>query len=586
MCHQGEADSGFLSADDQGGKSSAQEVSTNKTYVVSAVFPGEKSIHCSFPVDGVETRFMADTGAEITLLPETHPSVQHRNSCCNATKIQPVTVDGKPIPLLGSLVLTVEVNGSQVPHTFFITKGTQIQPILGLDFMRKMEKVEIDFSQGGKIAFGGVRADYCAEKEDLHPTRVVRKIGVQLLQDVRMPPRHEKIVMGKLVTDDSEGFSKLEAQTLLVEPSHGDGEKVIWGRCLVTAREGKVPIRVCNPSAVEVVLSAGKSVGSAEYLPEDPLVAVVSEDIMTADSDTSGGENVVMKLLEQAEVTPEEKGIINKFLLHHKEAFSLHGELGHYDEKLFRIDTGDATPIRCMPRPVPHHKKVEIDKQIDDMLAKGLIQPTDSEWASPVLMVKKKDGSLRFCIDYRRLNDITKHDAFPLPNINDCLASLGKGCKYFSSLDLASGYWQMGMDKESQEKAAFTTHRGLFKPLVQPFGPKGGVAHFSRVMDSLLGSLQWKMLLIYLDDILVFGKDFQEHLDRLGLVLQTLIRANLKLKPEKCNLFRKSVKFLGHVISEKGIQPDSDKLKSVRAWPVPTCKEEVQSFLGFVSWYS
>ena len=112
MCHQGEAESGFLSADDQGGKSSAQEVSTNKTYVVSAVFPGEKSIHCSFPVDGVETRFMADTGAEITLLPETHPSVQHRNSCCNARNIQPVTVDGKPIPLLGSLVLTVEVNGS------------------------------------------------------------------------------------------------------------------------------------------------------------------------------------------------------------------------------------------------------------------------------------------------------------------------------------------------------------------------------------------------------------------------------------------------------------------------------------------
>ena len=143
----------------------------------------------------------------------------------------------------------------------------------------------------------------------------------------------------------------------------------------------------------------------------------------------------------------------------------------------------------------------------------------------------------------------------------------------------------MGMDKESQEKAAFTTHRGLFKPLVQPFGPKGGVAHFSRVMDSLLGSLQWKMLLIYLDDILVFGKDFQEHLDRLGLVLQTLIKANLKLKPEKCNLFRRSVKFLGHVISEDGIQPDSDKLKSVRTWPVPKAKEEVQSFLGFVSYY-
>ena len=141
------------------------------------------------------------------------------------------------------------------------------------------------------------------------------------------------------------------------------------------------------------------------------------------------------------------------------------------------------------------------------------------------------------------------------------------------------------MDKEAQEKAAFTTHRGLFKPLVQPFGPKGGVAHFSRVMDSLLGSLQWKSLLIYLDDILVFGKDFQEHLDRLSVVLQTLIKANLKLKPSKCQLFRKSVKFLGHVIGAEGIQPDPAKLESVVQWPVPVSKDGVQSFLGFVSYY-
>ena len=214
---------------------------------------------------------------------------------------------------------------------------------------------------------------------------------------------------------------------------------------------------------------------------------------MMADTGNEGSSDVLLRLQELAEVTPEEKRHLSEFLATYKKAFSLNGELGHYDGRLFKIDTGNAPPVRCMPRPVPHHKKVEIDRQIDDMLSRGLIEPTDSEWASPVLMVKKKDGSLRFCIDYRRLNDITRHDAFPLPNINDCLASLGKGCGYFSSLDLASGYWQMGMDKESQAKAAFTTHRGLFKPLVQPFGPKGGVAHFSRVMDSLLGSLQCTM---------------------------------------------------------------------------------------------
>ena len=530
---------------------------------------------------------MADTGAEISLLPESHPSVQQRNCCCDATNIQPVTVDGKPIPLLGTLVLGVEVNGMSVPHTFFITKGPQIQAIMGLDFMRKMDKLVIDFMQGGEITFGEFRTEHVDEGvvETPDMKHVVGKIGVQLIEDVIVPPRHEKIIMGKLVVDDSKGFHQLHAQTLLVEPKQAGDNKIIWGRTLVTSDEGRVPLRVCNLSSAEVKLPAGKSVGEAEYLPDNPLVAVVSEEVMTGDYRGDGQDKVLEQLLEQAEVSPEEKKQAADFLLSLKEAFSLNGELGRYDGKLFKIDTGNATPIRCMPRPVPHHKKVEIDKQIDEMLRKGLIEPSDSEWASPVLMVGKKDGSLRFCIDYRRLNDITKHDAFPLPNINDCLSSLGKGCSYFSSLDLASGYWQMGMEKESQEKAAFTTHRGLFKPLVQPFGPKGGVAHFSRVMDSLLGSLQWKMLLIYLDDILVYGKNFQEHLERLGVVLRTLIKANLKLKPEKCNLFRRSVKFLGHIISDKGIQPDLDKLKSVKQWPVPSSKEAVQSFLGFVSYY-
>ena len=586
MCCKGQEDSGFLSAGDQGGKSSAHRISTNEqTYIVSAMSPSEKSIHCSFLVDGIDTRFMADTGAEITLLPESHPSVERLRSCCLPTQIQPVTVDGKPIPLLGTLTLEVSVHGTNVPHTFFITQGTQIQPILGLDFMRKLGEIKIDFRQGGHITFGEVREDHSVDEAEGHHVKAVCRIAVQLAQDVNLPPRHEKVVMGKLVTEGSETFSQLDSETLLVEPVHKEDGNVVWGRALVTARQGQVPIRVCNPSFAEVVLPAGKSVGSAEFLPENPLVAVVSEDIMMADTGNEGSSDVLLRLQELAEVTPEEKRHLSEFLATYKKAFSLKGELGHYDGRLFKIDTGNAHPVRCMPRPVPHHKKVEIDRQIDDMLSRGLIEPTDSEWASPVLMVKKNDGSLRFCIDYRRLNDITKHDAFPLPNINDCLASLGKGCGYFSSLDLASGYWQMGMDKESQEKAAFTTHRGLFKPLVQPFGPKGGVAHFSRVMDSLLGSLQWKILLIYLDDILVFGKDFQEHLHRLGLVLQTLIKANLKLKPEKCNLFRKSVRFLGHVISDKGIQPDPDKLKSVREWPVPTGKDEVRSFLGFLSYY-
>ena len=152
-------------------------------------------------------------------------------------------------------------------------------------------------------------------------------------------------------------------------------------------------------------------------------------------------------------------------------------------------------------------------------------------------------------------------------------------------MDLASGYWQIGMEPKSQEKAAFTTHRGLFQPEVLPFGPKGGVAHFSRVMNSLLGHMQWKQLLIYLDDILIFGKDFKEHLQRLDMVFTTLKKARLKLKPSKCHLFQKSVQFLGHQVAAEGVTPLQEKIEVIKSWPPPKDKEAVQSFLGLASYY-
>ena len=333
-------------------------------------------------------------------------------------------------------------------------------------------------------------------------------------------------------------------------------------------------------------LHAGTQVGEAESLPASPVIAAVSEDVMTGEAlNTGGAERTIADLVSRTELDKEGKEMLYRSLLRLQTVFSIDGELGKYDDQLFRIDTGNAKPVRTMPRPVPHHKKIEVDKQLDDMLQRGIIKPSQSEWASPILMVKKKDGSLRFCVDYRKLNDVTKHDSYPLPNINDCLSSLSEPCVWLSTLDMASGYWQMAMDEQSQERAAFTTHRGLFQPLVQPFGPKGGVAHFSRVMNLLLGSMQWKELLIYLDDILVFGKDFKEHLHRLEMVFTTLMKANLKLKPTKCHLFQKSVVFLGHVVSANGISPSSEKIKSIESWPSPVSKEQLQSFLGLASYY-
>ena len=226
----------------------------------------------------------------------------------------------------------------------------------------------------------------------------------------------------------------------------------------------------------------------------------------------------------------------------------------------------------------------EADKQIDEMLKKDVIQPSSSPWASGIVMVTKKDGSKRFCVDYRKLNDITVKDAYPLPRIDAALDQLS-GAGWFSCLDLNSGYWQVEVDEADRAKTAFVSRRGLFEFKTMPFGLCNAPATFERLMETVLAGLNWQICLIYLDDIIVVGKTFDDMIRNLDEVLQKLHEAGLKLKPRKCQLFAKRVDFLGHVISGEGIQTDPKKTQAVREWPRPESLHEVRSFLGFCSYY-
>jgi hypothetical protein len=176
---------------------------------------------------------------------------------------------------------------------------------------------------------------------------------------------------------------------------------------------------------------------------------------------------------------------------------------------------------------------------LEDMKSKGVIEESDSPWSSPVVLVRKKDGNLLFCVDYRRLN-VTKKDCFPLPRIDDTLDTLA-GAKWFSTLDLKSGYWQVVLHPEHKEKTAFSTGQGLWQFTVMPFGLCNAPATFERLMESVLRGLTYEACLVYLDDVIVIGRTFQEQLDNLRRVLQRLREAHLKLNPEKCQLFRKEV---------------------------------------------
>ena len=259
-------------------------------------------------------------------------------------------------------------------------------------------------------------------------------------------------------------------------------------------------------------------------------------------------------------------------------------DLGRTNVDRHRIDTGGHPPIKQPARRLPFHKQEEATQEINNMLSAGVIEPSCSPWSSPIVLVRKKDGSLRFCIDFRKVNEVTVKDSYPLPRIDDTLDMLG-GATWFSTLDLASGYWQIEVEAADRDKTAFSTHQGLFQFKVMPFGLCNAPATFERLMDKVLGGLKWESCLVYLDDVIVYGKTFPEHIGRLEDVIKRLGEAGLKLSPKKCQLFKHEVTFLGHVVSSEGIHTDPEKIRAVTSWTRPTNVRDVRGFVGLCSYY-
>ncbi len=255
-----------------------------------------------------------------------------------------------------------------------------------------------------------------------------------------------------------------------------------------------------------------------------------------------------------------------------------------------KIDTGDARPFR---EPLRRHgplKEKAIKNVVTDCLSKGIMAPSVSPWANAPVVTWKPDNTPRFCLDFRRLNQLVKFDCYPLPRFEDCIDSL-HGSKYYCSLDLQAGYWQIPLRSQDKEKTAFLTKDGLFQFEVMPFGLNNAGATFERLMENVLRGYQWSRCLVYLDDILIYAASFDQALENLELVLNRLSAAGLKLKPRKCNLMQESLVFLGHRISAKGIEPMENKVSAVRDWPslgtVPRARlrAEAKKFLGLVSYY-
>ena len=298
-------------------------------------------------------------------------------------------------------------------------------------------------------------------------------------------------------------------------------------------------------------------------------------------------DSVLSKMkLDSPLLSPEEKEQLTRRLWVHVDKFSTSDtDMGHHTKVQHEIHLTDTHPFKERHRRIPPGMLQQVREHLQQMLDSGIIRPSQSPWSSEVVWVKKKDGSLRQCVDFRRLNERTIKDSYCLPRIEELLDSLA-GSKYFSVLDLKSGYHQVEIAEKHKERTAFSVAPlGFFEYNRMAMGLANAPATYQRLMENVLGDLHLHICMVFLDDIIVFGNTFQEHLDRLERVLIRLGENGLKLNPKKCSFCQEEVKYVGHIVSKEGIATDPEKIEQVKNWPRPQSPEDVRRYLGFCGYY-
>ena len=546
---------------------------TNRT--VSST--GQNSLVILGKVNNLNCDFVIDTGSDISIIhPDMLPSDKQRD-LCPTSGCSLRTVTGEKAPIRGTVELTLTLGTTRVAHKMWVA-DIQDSCILGMDFL---EPHNCLINLGDRTLHIGDE-EVPLKKPQQEDSRVCCRVILD--QTVNLPPRSETLISVRV-----EGLQADVGRWGVLGPREEtlatDG--LLTGRTLVDLSQPTIPVRIMNLADGERKIKCGSVVAVCE-----PVQSVLTQQdvkgtpVTEASTDKELPEHLT-DLFERSSVglDSHQKGQLHSLLCDFASLFSTGAQdLGRTDQVQHRIHTGDATPIRQPARRLPPTKMKEAMKAVDDMYQEGIIEPSSSPWASPIVLVKKKDGSTCFCVDYRKLNQVTRKDSYPLPRIDDTLEGLA-GAKWFSSLDLKSGYWQVGMHPDDREKTAFTAGRGLWQFCVMPFGLCNAPATFKRLMEQVLAGLPLSICLVYLDDILVPAQTFEDGISNLRTVFQRLQIASLKLSPQKCTLFQRQTKYLGHIVSGDGVATDGEKVHCILTWPRPTNVSEVRQFLGLCSYY-
>ena len=535
---------------------------------------------------------LLDTGSEITLFPiglEGHGLVRK-------TSQKVMAANGTEIGIIGMTSIAAKVNGIEVEIEGYVTQNVD-EVIIGVDILKKWKCIW-DFETNSVRILGSLIKLQAGVNQ-----KACRRIV--LAEDVVIPPSCEMIVPGTVVFH---GGSPMRSSEQWATVSGCVRRGLYVANTVIPDRTVGIPVRVTNTTRLPMSLNAGS--GVTDLIPVEicteakvnqgggvgdgghwsACYAVESRSNKPKLTETDMDDQKLTAIDRMANtaaeaIDQEQRMRLRDLLISHSKAFSFsETDLGCTKLIEHQIDTGNARPCKQRLRRQPPAHEQEIKRQIDVLLAQGAIEPTQSPWASNVVMVRKKDGSYRMCIDYRALNDLTKKDSYSMVRIDAALDALN-GSMWFTTLDLRSSYHQILVSEPDRDKTAWISKFGQYRYVRMPFGLSNAGATFQRLIDLVLSGLSYSSCLAYIDDIIIFSRSVEQHWERLSCVLQRIIDAGLKCRPDKCVFLRPSVEFLGHVVSAEGVAVLPARIEAVSTWPRPGSLKEVREWLGLVGYY-
>jgi hypothetical protein len=406
--------------------------------------------------------------------------------------------------------------------------------------------------------------------------------NVMFMEDVFVPAQSQVVCMANF-----QGKSQVKAEHLVIEPSDDIPQGLFLSRSLCK-RNDAIPIRLMNITTEPLLLQRKRVIANAyeaEVMTKPEFMSTSVRKISTEDT-----RSILEQLNLITDLSKDEERL-KKLILEYIDIFrSPNQKLTCTSKLTHRIITEDVSPICKRPYRVPYQRQEILKKEINKLLDDGVITESESPWSFPAILIEKKahpgeEAQFRLCIDFRTLNNITKTDFFPLPYLEDTIDRLA-GASLFSTMDLASGYFQIPLHPDDQEKTAFSTFDNHYEFKRMPMGLKNAPATWQRFMNHIFANLSYKECLLYLDDVIVFSSDnIEEHLNRLRHVFEKMRESNLKFKPTKCHFLKKEVEYLGHIVTQEGYKPNPNKIEIVKNYPQPKKAKDIRAFLGLAGFY-